>query len=111
MRDYEKMRQEGWIPQVQIEQELSQERRAARRYFQLRKAQIMAAAENDCNHAQQEYKHKLERINQVRDEAIRQEEEALNAKLTECAREEDTMRQHLYEMGMYDNHFKKNPQG
>ena len=109
MRDYEKMRQEGYIPQVQIEQELSQERRAARRYFQLRKAQIMAAAENDCNHAQREYKHKLERINQVRDEALRQEEQVLNDKLTECAREEDTMRQHLYEMGMYDNHFKKKP--
>ena len=103
------MRQEGWIPQVQIQQELSQERRAARRYFQLRKAQIMAAAENDCNHAKQEYKHKLERINQVRYEALRQEELALKAKLTECAREEDTMRQHLYEMGMYDNHSKKEP--
>lgn len=111
MRDYEKMRQEGWIPQAQIEQELSQERRAARRYFQMRKAQIMAAAENECNHAQQEYKHKLGAINECRDAAIRQEEEALNAKLTECAREEDVLRKNCYEMGIYDNHSKKNPQG
>ena len=111
MRDYEKMRQEGWIPQVQIEQELSQERRAARRYFQMRKAQIMAAAENECIHAQQEYKRKLEAINQCRDAAIAEEEKVLNAKLTECAREEDIMRQHLYEMGMYDNHAHKKPQG
>ena len=109
MRDYEKMRQEGWIPQVQIEQELSQERRAARRLFQKRKAQIIAAAEYDCDKANKEYKRKLEAINERRDAAIQQEEEALNAKLTECAREEDIMRQHLYEMGMYDNHFKKKP--
>ena len=92
MRDYEKMRQEGWIPQVQIEHELSQERRAARRLFQMRKAQIIAAAEYDCDKANKEYKRKLEAIN-------------------ECAREEDTMRQHLYEMGMYDNHAHKKPQG
>lgn len=111
MRDYEKMRQEGWIPQVQIEQELSQERLAARRYFQMRKAQIMAAAEKDCEKANKEYKRKLEAINQCRDAAIAEEEKVLNAKLTECAREEDTMRQHLYEMGMYDNHAHNKPQG
>lgn len=105
------MRQEGWIPQVQIEQELSQERRAARRYFQLRKQQITAAAEEECDKANKEYKRKLKAINQCRDAAIAEEEKVLKAKLTECAREEDIMRQNLYEMGMYDRHSQKNPQG
>lgn len=109
MRDYEKMRQEGWIPKVEIEQELAQERRAAKREFQLRKAQIMASAEEDFDSVKQEYKHKLERIKQIRDDAIIEEEKVLNAKLTECAREEDIMRQHLFEMGIYDNHFEKKP--
>lgn len=70
MRDYNKMRQEGWINQNVIEQELAQERRAARRAFQLKKAQIMANAEKICEQAKKEYLEQLKRINENRDEAI-----------------------------------------
>lgn len=100
MRDYDKMRQEGWINQHAIEQELAQERRAAKRAFQLKKAQIMANAEDICEQAKQEYLKQLKRINENRDEAIRQEEAIMEAKFMEVAREEDVLRQNLYEMGI-----------
>lgn len=111
MRDYEKMREEGWIPQVEIEQELSQERRAARRAFQLKKTQICSNAEAECERAKRKYLAELDCINKFKDDAIRQEEDFLNVQLTELAREEDVLRKTCYEMGIYDNHAHKKPQG
>lgn len=111
MRDYNKMKEEGWIPQVEIEQELSQERRAARRAFQLKKTQINAEAEAECERAKRKYLAELDRINKLRDDAIRQEEDFLNVQLTELAREENVLRKTCYEMGIYDNHAHNKPQG
>lgn len=94
------MRQEGWINQTVIEQELAQERRAAKRAFQLKKAQIMANAEKICEQAKKEYLEQLKRINENRDEAILEEEKILNAKLAECAHEWDILHKNLHEMGI-----------
>ena len=105
------MKQEGWINQHVIEQELAQERRAAKRAFQLKKAQIMANAEEISEQAKQEYLQQLKRINENRDEAIRQEEAIMEAKLMEAAREEDVLRQNLYEMGILNNHKDNNSEG
>ena len=111
MRDYDKMKQEGWINQHVIEQELAQERRAAKRAFQLKKAQIMANAEEICKQAMQEYLQQLKRINENRDEAIRQEEAIMEAKFMEVAREEDVLRRNLHEMGILNNHKDNNSDG
>ena len=105
------MKQEGWINQHVIEQELAQERRAAKRAFQLKKAQIMANAEEISEQAKQEYLQQLKRINENRDEAIRQEKAIMEAKLMEAAREEDVLRQNLYEMGILNNHKDNNSEG
>lgn len=111
MRDYDKMKQEGWINQHVIEQELAQERRDAKRAFQLKKAQIMANAEEICEQARQEYLLQLKRINENRDEAIRQEEAIMEAKFMEVAREEDVLRRNLHEMGILNNHKDNNSDG
>ena len=111
MRDYDKLKEEGWINQHVIGQELAQERRAAKRAFQLKKAQIMANAEEICEQAKQEYLHQLKRINEYRDEAIRQEEAIMEAKIMEVAREEDVLRRNLYEMGILNNHKDNNSDG
>lgn len=111
MRDYDKMKQEGWINQHVIEQELAQERRAAKRAFQLKKAQIMSNAEEICEQARQEYLQQLKRINENRDEAIRQEEAIMEAKFMEVAREEDVLKRNLHEMGILNNHKDNNSDG
>lgn len=111
MRDYNKMKQEGWINQNVIEQELAQERRAAKRAFHLKKAQIMANAEEICEQARQEYLQQLKRINENRDEAIRQEEAIMEAKFMEVAREEDVLKRNLHEMGILNNHKDNNSEG
>ena len=105
------MKQEGWINQHVIEQELAQERRAAKRAFQLKKAQIMANAEEICEQAKQEYLQQLKRIYENRDEAIRQEEAIMEAKLMEAAVEEDVLRRNLYEMGIHNSDRDNNIDG
>lgn len=105
------MRQKGWINQHVIEQELAQERRAAKRAFQLKKAQIMANAEEICEQAKQEYQQQLKRINENRDEAIRQEEAIMEAKFMEVAKEEDVLRQNLHKMGILNSHKDNNTDG
>lgn len=100
MRDYDKMMQDGWIDRIVIEQEMHQERRAARRAFSLRKSQIEAYAQEQAEQLKRGYLAKLKTINDAKDEAILQEEQRLNACLLEIAKEDNYMRQCCRKLGI-----------
>lgn len=101
MRDYKKMMEEGWINQTVIEQEMAQERRAAKEDYAKAIADVNAQAEKKCEEAKAKYMEQLKCINEAKEAAKKPLQDALNAKLMELSVEQDTLRRCLYEMGIF----------
>lgn len=95
------MMQEGWINQTVIEQEMAQERRAAKEEYAKAIAEVNAAAEKKCEEAKARYQKELENINKAKEATKAPIQKELNDKLMRLAVEQDELRKCLYEMGIY----------
>lgn len=94
------MMEEGWINQTVIEQEMAQERRAAKENYAKAIADVNAQAEKKCEEAKAKYMEQLKCINEAKEAAKKPHMDALNAKFMELSVEQDTLRRCLYEMGI-----------
>ena len=99
-RNYEQMIQDGWINAESIQQEIAQQVREAKTNCAMHKAEHRANAKEQIEKARRTFEIECAKINFSCEEACNIEEQLLNDRLMEAARDRDELALNLHKMGL-----------